>query len=378
MLKGKNLMVSHCPYCQHEDCFFEFASHDTRFLRCRNCDLIFPENQKLALEKLKNCRDSDPKFFINKFIKLTKSTPTNQTIKFMVDAFEPNLDSEALTLYTTSLKFLYQSLHMNDFTNIAVNKQTREICATKQDNTNSISVILPVFNEANTCESTINELLTKSARSLDIELIIVESNSVDGTREIVEKFRTLPNVKLIFQPSANGKGNAVREGLKHASKNYVAIYDGDAEYDARDFIQLANYVLRSGVPFLLGARKLRSSASNIRSFENAKATAFYMNMGHAVFLFLINKLSQQKMTDPFTMFKFIRRDLINNLDLRCNRFDLDIEIVMKVTHLGIVPVEMPSQYTSRGLQQGKKVTLVRDPFTWLALLVRLFISQRLS
>lgn len=94
------------------------------------------------------------------------------------------------------------------------------------------------------------------------------------------------------------------------------------------------------------------------------------NVGHVVFLQLLNRIYDQHLADPFSMFKVFRRDCIAGLSFECDRFDFDFEIVIKLLRKGYRPLEIPVNYHSRSIAEGKKVSMVRDPLTWLRALAR--------
>jgi hypothetical protein len=89
------------------------------------------------------------------------------------------------------------------------------------------------------------------------------------------------------------------------------------------------------------------------------------NVGHFIFLFLFNTVYGQRLNDPFTMFKVMRRDCLYGLSFECNRFDFDWELVAKLVRAGYLPREIPVTYRSRSFSEGKKIAFVRDPLTWL-------------
>ena len=120
---------------------------------------------------------------------------------------------------------------------------------------------MPIFNEAETCERVIRSLLDAGNQFDNFELIIVESNSSDGTKEIVSKFEDSALVKIVFQDKAHGKGHAVRAGIAMAKNTYISIYDGDEEYNVQDFNQLINFAINSGDPFILGYRVAKTKST---------------------------------------------------------------------------------------------------------------------
>jgi SAM-dependent methyltransferase len=225
------------------------------------------------------------------------------------------------------------------------------------------SMIVPAYNESATFSILMDALLNMPLAGLEKEIVIVESNSSDGTREQVLKYQDCPGVKIVLQESARGKGHAVREGFAQASGEIVLIQDADLEYDLNDYESLLEPVAHFRVPFVLGAR--HGAGWKMRVFEGQQGLSQFMNFGHIFFATLLNVLYGQHMQDPFTMFKVFRRDCLYNLKLECNRFDFDFELVIKLIRKGYVPLEIPVNYHSRSFREGKKVNVFRDPLTWL-------------
>jgi hypothetical protein len=232
-----------------------------------------------------------------------------------------------------------------------------------------LSVVMPVFNEVATVEDALNNLLAKQVEGLDIEIIIVESNSKDGTREIVLKYRDHPRVKLVLEDRPQGKGHAVRTGLCHITGDFVLIQDADLEYDLDDYEVLLEPLMSGREAFVLGARhggRLRK----MRHFADSPLQGFVLNIGHWFFTALIDLFFGLRLKDPFTMYKVFRRDCLYGLTFECNRFDFDYELLIKLVRKGYKPIEIPVNYRSRSFKQGKKVSVLRDPWTWLWALVK--------
>jgi glycosyltransferase involved in cell wall biosynthesis len=208
-----------------------------------------------------------------------------------------------------------------------------------------------------------NQLIDKKIQGLDKEIIIVESNSTDNSRQLVLDYKENPEVKIFLQEKARGKGNAVREGFDHARGDIILIQDADLEYDLNDYDALLEPIVNFKKSFVLGAR--HGGKWKMRHFDDQQQLSAYFNFGHVLFTFLVNFLYGQNMKDPFTMFKVFRRDCLHNLYFECNRFDFDFELVIKLIRKGYVPLEIPVNYDSRSFKEGKKVNMFRDPFTWI-------------
>ena len=235
----------------------------------------------------------------------------------------------------------------------------------------TLSVIVPVYNERATFVPLMEALLAKEINGVNIEVILVESNSTDGTREQVLGYRDHPRVTVILEERPQGKGHAVRNGLKAAAGDIILIQDADLEYDIGDYDGLLEPILNYQQNFVIGSRHLsRGRVWKIRQFNDAGGLAALFNFGHMTFLGLFNLIYQQRLNDPFSMFKVFRRECLYGLSFECNRFDFDFEIAIKLLRKGYKPLELPVNYRSRSFKEGKKVSMFRDPLTWVRALVK--------
>ena len=225
------------------------------------------------------------------------------------------------------------------------------------------SIIVAVLNEQATFPVLMEALLRQNLPEADREIIVVESNSTDGTRELARQYEGHPEVTLVLEDRPRGKGHAIREGLRRATGDIVLIQDADLEYDLNDYHALLEPILSHRALFVLGTR--HAGSWKMRRFAQQKSLAAVLNFGHAFFTGLINVLYRQNMTDPFTMFKVFHRDCLYGLEFQCDRFDFDHELVIKLVHKGYRPLEIPVNYASRSFREGKKVRMFRDPLTWL-------------
>jgi glycosyltransferase involved in cell wall biosynthesis len=236
-----------------------------------------------------------------------------------------------------------------------------------------LSVIVPVFNEGQTFSTAFDKLLAKQVEGLDIEIVVVESNSTDGTRNEVLKYKDHPRVKVVLEDTPKGKGHAVRTGFKHMTGDFVIIQDADLEYDLEDYEALLEPLRRGRSAFVLGARH-GGSAWKMRQFNDQPMVAAILNFAHWFFTALINVGFGARLKDPFTMYKVFRRDCLYGIRFECNRFDFDWEIVINFLRKGYQPLEIPVNYRSRSFAEGKKVSFLRDPMTWF----RVFLKLRMS
>jgi len=231
-----------------------------------------------------------------------------------------------------------------------------------------VSIIVPVYNERETFPSLMDSLLRKELPGLDKEIIIVESNSSDGTREKALQYRNKPGIKLVLEDQPRGKGFAVRNGFKHITGEFVMIQDGDLEYDLNDYDQLIEPLQKYQQALMLGSR--HSNGWKMRQFTDQPLLALLMNFGQMFFTSLLNLSMGQCLKDPFTMYKVFRRDCLHGLTFEANRYDFDFELMIKFLRKGYRPMEIPVNYRSRSFKEGKKVSLIRDPLLWLRALVK--------
>lgn len=236
----------------------------------------------------------------------------------------------------------------------------------------TVSVVLPVYNEAATVATIIDQVLALDISGVALELIIVESNSPDGSREVVLRYARHPRVRIVLEEKASGKGHAVRQGLAHVCGDIVLIQDADLEYRVAEYPIVLRPLLEGESDFVLGSR--HAPGQRMRHFEGARHASLVMNGAHWAFTTMFNTVYRTHLRDPFTMFKVFRTTCIVGVPFRSNRFDFDWELVAKLVRLGHVPVEVPITYESRGFDAGKKVRFFRDPLTWMVALARFRFS----
>jgi hypothetical protein len=325
-------------------------------------------------------RDGDP---LSTLLRLRRSLALDGILAITLESFSAGSDAPGSQLIGSGTRFLYDGETMESllfragFGRVEIARASAKaaqavVTASKRypedqpRHRDKLSIIMPVFNEKATFLEVFELLHAKQLPDLDKEFIIVESNSTDGTKEDVRSIADRADVTVIWQETPRGKGSAVREGLAHASGDFVIIQDADLEYDIDDYDLLLDPLRHNRAAFVLGIRHGHHGDSwKMRHFEDQFAVSQVMNLGHLFFTALFNVVYQQRLTDPFTMFKVFRRDCIGGLTFECNRFDFDWELVAKLVRRGYLPIEIPVNYSSRSFAEGKKVTFFRDPLTWL-------------
>lgn len=366
-----------CPACLQYKVHYAFCnSRGERYLRCDNCELVISEKADHSFQSGASLRNESRKYKnFDELLQLLKAVPAGKTVEIVEYFNEAMHLSEsdnfdfALTrrvCYILFNRFFFENVKITHLRNKLFSVSAKK----KISNILRVSFIVPVYNEEATIEKTITSLLNLEIEGVDKEIIVVESKSGDNTREILSKnFKFNSSIKIVYQEIARGKGNAVRDGLKLATGDFIAIQDADDEYDVLEYLNLLPPLIFSGETFVLGSRHT-GEWWKMRKFGTQPAKALLLNAGHVFFTFLINAVTRCKMTDPFTMFKIFRKDVVSNLTLVSDRFDFDHEIVIKLIKSGNIPIELPVNYRSRSFDEGKKIKILRDPINWISAIVR--------
>jgi len=363
--------MNKCPACLCNKINYAFKKFDNRYLQCSNCGLVYSAT-KIDSESC-TIKYSDNNFNIScieDIVLHLNSIKAGEAIE-LIQFFDVEniLDVENKFSFVLTKKAVYFILNRYNFNNVEITSLSGiSLKVDAQKNTSDmpmISFIVPVYNEINTCLKTIHNLKSMKFFGADKEIIIVESNSTDGTRDLlIQEFSGDRAIKIILQPYPKGKGSAVREGILKCNGDYIAIQDADDEYDLDDYYNLIPYLLSGEETFVMGSRH-SGSWWKMRKFQGQPIRAFILNLGQLFFTFLINAVGRTKLRDPFTMFKLFRKDILKKIVLVSDRFDLDHEIVIKLVKSGNVPREVPVNYNSRSFSEGKKIKPISDPLTWL-------------
>lgn len=223
-----------------------------------------------------------------------------------------------------------------------------------------LSVIIPVYNEKRTVE-----ILLQKVRDvpLEKEILVVDGNSIDGTREILEKYRGEPDIRLFSQSAPLGRGHALKEGLAEARGDVVIFQDADLELDPADYPDLLEPIVSGRADVVFGSRFLKGKPR----------MGFFQYWGNQVINFLVNRLYSARLTDVETCYQVFRREVIQDFQLESNDFAFTVELTVKILKAGHNIIEIPITYIPRGRAEGKKIywadgflslwTLVKYRFT---------------
>ena len=207
-----------------------------------------------------------------------------------------------------------------------------------------LSVVIPCYNESETIHTVIEQV--KAVSIHDLEIIVVDDGSTDGTREIL-KSNIEPLVEKIIYHEANlGKGAALRSGFKEISGDIVIVQDADLEYDPGDYPKLIDPILNGEADVVYGSRILGGDSNK----------SYYRYYWGGLFLtWLTNILFKANITDEPTCYKVFKTKILKNIELRCEGFEFCPEITAKILKKGYTIYEVPIAYHPRSMTQGKKI-----------------------
>ena len=212
-----------------------------------------------------------------------------------------------------------------------------------------VSIIIPVFNEANTILKILKKI--KKIKKINKEIIIINDGSTDDTKKIIEKkCKGLFN-KLISYKNNRGKGYACRKGLKSVTGKIVIIRDADLEYDPKDYLKLLNPILKKKTNVVYGSRVLKGGVRiRPRSFD----VVVRLSANHFL-TFLSNILNNHNLTDAHTCYKVFKSNLIKKINLYEDGFNFCPEITAQFSKINERIHEVPINYYGRTHDQGKKI-----------------------
>jgi glycosyltransferase involved in cell wall biosynthesis len=212
-----------------------------------------------------------------------------------------------------------------------------------------VSVIIPVYNETRTIEEIVRRV---KAQNVAKEILIVDDGSTDGTRQILESMNELGETRVIFHDRNLGKGAAVRTGINNASGDVLLIQDADLEYDPRDYASLLQPIEEGLADVVYGSRFLGAAR---------RPVMFWHMVANKLLTFLTNILYNTILTDMETGYKVFKKEVVEGVNLRANRFDFEPEFTAKILKRKVRVFEVPIVFNPRDYKEGKKIGL-KDAF----------------
>jgi glycosyltransferase involved in cell wall biosynthesis len=228
-----------------------------------------------------------------------------------------------------------------------------------------LSVVIPVYNE----ERWLPELLRR-VRDVPIpkEIIIVDDCSTDNTRSILKRLESEneDDLHIIYQPTNQGKGAALREGFRHCTGDVVLVQDADLEYDPAEYPRLIQPILDNRADVVYGSRFIG---------EQHRVLYYWHSVANTILTTLSNMFTNINLTDMETCYKVFRREVLEGITLKSNRFGFEPEVTAKIAKKKNPSwriYEVPISYSGRTYEEGKKIGL-KDAFSAFYSIVRYWL-----
>jgi glycosyltransferase involved in cell wall biosynthesis len=208
-----------------------------------------------------------------------------------------------------------------------------------------LSVVIPCYNEATTIEKVIDAVMHSPYP--DKEIIVVDDCSTDGTREILKNRIETKVSRNIYQPNNQGKGAALRQGIRVATGDIIIIQDADLEYDPAEYPKMLQPIINDKADVVFGSRFMGGEAHRV--------VYFWHRVGNGLITLISNMLTNLTLTDIETCYKAFRREMIQSITIEENRFGFEPEVTAKISKIKCRIYEVGISYYGRTYEDGKKI-----------------------
>jgi glycosyltransferase involved in cell wall biosynthesis len=218
-----------------------------------------------------------------------------------------------------------------------------------------LSVVIPVYNERNTLREILHRVQSVAVPK---QIVLVDDCSTDGTREVLKALaEEQPELTIVYHDKNQGKGAALRTGFRYATGKIVIVQDADLEYDPAQYPQLIQPIIEGKADVVYGSRFIG---------ETHRVLYFWHSLANQFLTLLSNIFTNLNLTDMEVCYKVFRREVIQGITLKSDRFGFEPEVTAKVARFVMPPLEgrparkcrvyeMPVSYSGRDYKEGKKI-----------------------
>lgn len=207
-----------------------------------------------------------------------------------------------------------------------------------------LTVLIPIYNEIHTIREILKRVV---ATGLADEILLVDDGSIDGTREILKEYEGQDPFRVILHEQNQGKGAAVRTGIKNATGDVLLIQDADLEYDPRDYAKILQPIEEGVADVVYGSRFLGAPR---------RVAMFWHMIANKLLTLMTNILYDTILTDMETGYKVFRKEIVD-FPLHAKRFEFEPEFTAKILKRGVRIFEVPISFNPRDYDEGKKIGL---------------------
>ncbi len=234
---------------------------------------------------------------------------------------------------------------------ISMNNEQQISTYQQKPSINKLSIVIPAYNEANTIHFILNKIQeAELINSITKEIIIVDDCSKDDTQKVLQNYQSNSplDIQLIRHELNRGKGAALHTGIKHATGDLVIIQDADLEYDPHEYNLLLKPILDGYADVVYGSRFMGGNAHRI--------LFFWHSIGNKILTTLSNMFTNLNLTDMETCYKLFKREIIQSIHLKENRFGFEPEVTAKIARIPNIRIyEVGISYYGRTYAEGKKI-----------------------
>ena len=226
-----------------------------------------------------------------------------------------------------------------------------------------ITILIPVFNEKNYILK-ILEKVNFQKKKYDLEIIVIDDCSTDGTVELLKNHSHLYD-QIFYKNKNEGKGSAIIKGIEFATGEYTLVQDADLEYSPNDYSQLFKPI-DNNADAVYGSR--------FKGSEPKRIIYFFNRVANFLITFLVNCLTNINFSDVETGYKLVKTDLLKKINLQEKTFAIEVELTMKLSKLNIKFYEVGINYDGRKYEEGKKIQ-IKDGFIAIYKIFYYFIKK---